>query len=155
MTSTSPELRGPRFSGRHVTADVDDQLAPIPAIACTAHVMRYQMASYLAAGFDEVKLNTVVLRGENDDEVMRGTADHVAENHPGVTLDEVRTDCTAILIPDFDDPAEAEQFIASIADELFAHGPRRRRDPQLRIRPLRAAPLEHPLDDAAHLPLRG
>ena len=29
-----------------------------------------------------------VVTGENDDEVMRGTADHVAENHPGVTLDE-------------------------------------------------------------------
>ena len=29
-------------------------LAPIPAIACTAHVMRHEIASYLAAGFDEV-----------------------------------------------------------------------------------------------------
>jgi CheY-like chemotaxis protein len=28
--------------------------APIPAIACTAHVMRHEVASYLAAGFDEV-----------------------------------------------------------------------------------------------------
>ena len=29
-------------------------LAPISAIACTAHVMRHEIASYLAAGFDEV-----------------------------------------------------------------------------------------------------
>ena len=46
-----------------------------------------------------------------------------AKSIPGpaddVTLDEVRTDCTAILIPDFDDPAEAEAFIATIADDLF------------------------------------
>ncbi|HSH82471.1 MAG TPA: hypothetical protein VLA19_28405 [Herpetosiphonaceae bacterium] len=46
-----------------------------------------------------------------------------AKSIPGpaddVTLDEVRTDCTAILIPDFDDPAEAEAFIATIAGDLF------------------------------------
>lgn len=36
-----------------------------------------------------------------------------------VTLDELRTDCTAILIPDFDAPAEAEAFIAAMADDLF------------------------------------
>ena len=36
-----------------------------------------------------------------------------------VTLDELRTDCTAILIPDFDDPGESEAFIATIAAELF------------------------------------
>ena len=36
-----------------------------------------------------------------------------------VTLDELRADCTAILIPDFDDPAEAEAFIAAMADDLF------------------------------------
>ena len=46
-----------------------------------------------------------------------------AKSIPGpaddVTLDEVRTNCTAILIPDFDDPAEAEEFIATIADDLF------------------------------------
>ncbi len=31
----------------------------------------------------------------------------------------MRTDCTAILIPEFDDPAEAEAFIAAMADDLF------------------------------------
>lgn len=36
-----------------------------------------------------------------------------------VTLDEVRTDCTTILIPDFDDPAEAEALIATIVDDLL------------------------------------
>ena len=36
-----------------------------------------------------------------------------------LTLDELRTDCTAILIPDFDDPAGAETFIAGIAVDLF------------------------------------
>src|SRR5687768_10634553 len=36
-----------------------------------------------------------------------------------VTLDELRTDCTAMLIAEFDDPAEAEAFIATIADDLF------------------------------------
>ena len=36
-----------------------------------------------------------------------------------VTLDEVRSDCTTILIPEFDDPAESEAFIATIADDLF------------------------------------
>src|SRR4051812_40076683 len=36
-----------------------------------------------------------------------------------VTLDEMRTDCTAILIPDFDTPAESEAFIAGIATDLF------------------------------------
>ena len=36
-----------------------------------------------------------------------------------VTLDEMHTDCTAILIPDFDDPTEAEAFIATIAADLF------------------------------------
>ncbi|HSH78600.1 MAG TPA: hypothetical protein VLA19_08725 [Herpetosiphonaceae bacterium] len=34
-------------------------------------------------------------------------------------LDALRTDCTAILIPDFDDPSEAEAFIATIAWDLF------------------------------------
>ncbi len=36
-----------------------------------------------------------------------------------ITLDELRTDCTAILIPEFDNPAEAEAFIAAMADDLF------------------------------------
>ncbi len=36
-----------------------------------------------------------------------------------VTLDELRTDCTAVLIPDFDTPAESEAFIAGLAVELF------------------------------------
>ena len=36
-----------------------------------------------------------------------------------VTLDELRTDCTAILIPDFDTLAESEAFIADLAVELF------------------------------------
>ena len=36
-----------------------------------------------------------------------------------ITLDGLRTDCTAILIPDFDDPAEAEAFIADLAGDLF------------------------------------
>ena len=36
-----------------------------------------------------------------------------------VTLDELRIDCTAILIPDFDDPAESEAFIAGLAIDLF------------------------------------
>lgn len=39
-----------------------------------------------------------------------------AEN---LTLDEVRMDCTAILLPEFDTPAEAEAFIAAMADDLF------------------------------------
>jgi hypothetical protein len=46
-----------------------------------------------------------------------------AKSIPGpaddVTLDEMRTDCTAILIPDFDDPAETEVFITAMAAELF------------------------------------
>ena len=46
-----------------------------------------------------------------------------AKSIPGpaddITLGELRTDCTAILIPDFDDPAEAEAFIAAIAVDLF------------------------------------
>ena len=46
-----------------------------------------------------------------------------AKSIPGpaddITLDELRTDCTAILIPDFDDPAEAEAFIAGLAADLF------------------------------------
>jgi hypothetical protein len=36
-----------------------------------------------------------------------------------VTLDELRTDCTAVLIPDFDTLAESEAFIAGLAGELF------------------------------------
>ncbi len=46
-----------------------------------------------------------------------------AKSIPGptddVTLDELRTDCTAILIPDFDTPAESEAFIAGLAGDLF------------------------------------
>ena len=47
------DIRLPNGSG----VDLLRQLrlrAPIPAIACTAHVMRYEMGSYLAAGFNEV-----------------------------------------------------------------------------------------------------
>ena len=36
-----------------------------------------------------------------------------------VTLDALRTDCIAILIPDFDTPAESEAFIAGLAVDLF------------------------------------
>ena len=36
-----------------------------------------------------------------------------------LTLDELQRDCTAVLIPDFDDPAQAEAFIAAIASDLF------------------------------------
>ncbi len=46
-----------------------------------------------------------------------------AKSIPGpaddVTLDELRTDCTAILIPDFDTPVESEAFIAGLAGDLF------------------------------------
>ncbi len=46
-----------------------------------------------------------------------------AKSLPGpaddVTLDELRTDCTAILIPDFDTPAKSEAFIAGRAGNLF------------------------------------
>jgi hypothetical protein len=45
----------------------------------------------------------------------KGLSDQVDD----VTLDELRMDCTAILIPEFDDPAEAAAFIATIADDLF------------------------------------
>jgi len=34
-------------------------------------------------------------------------------------LDALRTDCTAILIPDLDDRSEAEAYIATIASYLF------------------------------------
>ena len=43
----------------------------------------------------------------------------ISEPGDDVTLDELRTDCTAILIPDFDTPAESEAFIAGLAGELF------------------------------------
>ncbi len=36
-----------------------------------------------------------------------------------LSLDDLRSDCTAILIPEFNAPAESEAFIASIAAELF------------------------------------
>ena len=36
-----------------------------------------------------------------------------------MSIDDLRRDCTAILIPEFDTPAESEAFIASIAPELF------------------------------------
>ncbi len=36
-----------------------------------------------------------------------------------LSLAELRTECTTILIPDFDTVAESEAFVASIAPELF------------------------------------
>ncbi len=36
-----------------------------------------------------------------------------------LTLDGLRRDCTAILLPQVDDPAEAETFIARIYADLF------------------------------------
>ena len=41
------------------------------------------------------------------------TTDHV-------TLDDLRTDCTAILIPECNDPAEAEAFVAERYADIFA-----------------------------------
>ena len=46
-------------------------------------------------------------------------AKRITEPADDVTLDELRTDCTAILIPDFDAPAESEAFIAGFAVDLF------------------------------------
>jgi hypothetical protein len=36
-----------------------------------------------------------------------------------LSLDDLRRDCTAVLLPEFDTPVESEAFIASIAAELF------------------------------------
>lgn len=36
-----------------------------------------------------------------------------------VTLEELRTDCTAILIPGVDEPAEAAAFLADHDDQIF------------------------------------
>jgi hypothetical protein len=36
-----------------------------------------------------------------------------------LSLEDVRTDCTTILIPEYDTPDESEAFIAFIAPELF------------------------------------
>ncbi len=46
-------------------------------------------------------------------------AKHLPDPAEDLTLDELRTDCTAILIPDFDTPAESEAFIAGLAVDLF------------------------------------
>lgn len=37
------------------------------------------------------------------------------------TLEEIRKDCTALLIPIFEDEEQATQFIASIFENLFAN----------------------------------
>ncbi|MHB1300427.1 MAG: hypothetical protein ACYCY8_06110 [Burkholderiales bacterium] len=47
---------------------------------------------------------------------LTGVLDPVPE---GMTLDELRRDATAILIPEFDDEESALQFVYSNYDELF------------------------------------
>ena len=38
-----------------------------------------------------------------------------------LTLDNLRSDCTALLIPSFDSPEEADEFIEEIYEEIFAN----------------------------------
>ncbi|MBM3129766.1 MAG: hypothetical protein FJ009_14225 [Chloroflexi bacterium] len=37
-----------------------------------------------------------------------------------LTLEELRTDCTVLLIPEYDDPAELQSFLTGIYEEIFA-----------------------------------